>query len=530
MTFYLKVNRIEIYAFNCLQKWVDALSLIENARIVLICDRDEFVYGLRELEKKGEYSILDKVEIMKSAREDERLQRIVEKTCSQKWEPAGYAHLSTFLDASRDKEPFWNIDADDVYFTVSPQRVCEILKCVENTAKDRKIDVFSLDMHVSHLEGMHWSFGVTYTANNVNWLERMEEYLDSYTLMKSYLGESNLDWYFTFLRAQSELNIESFYVENLRFIHYHSDFLRGCLYCGIYYCENGRYYSPIMSAVMGIENMGNIPIHPDVIAVDADITMEESIAGLQRYAGVRSFAETGERNYDPEICNRVKRFLKDSGAGIFVARDSRFLYIDKKGERVLLDLADYFANKGRIPFHSDLTDVTIPNIITSLMDKHNEISCGTTQADFLVYYTMLDVMFIREHIKSKYPKRILEAGASNGVLTAHFTEILENLQPESKYYQINVRDNTEELASADAEIFDITIINGSDTVSCYMDIVKEAIRLTAPGGYILCFSEGQTYLSNSFRLFAPGAEEYTLDGKNYIFEMHKNNNGEAQQK
>ena len=207
--------------------------------------------------------------------------------------------------------------------------------------------------------------------------------------------------------------------------------------------------------------------------------------------------------------------------GIFEARGSQFVYIDKKGLHVLLDLEDYFSNKGRIPFHSDVTNITIPNLIVDMLDKHDEFSEGTDQARLSVYYTMIDVLFIREHIKSSYPKRILELGAGNGVLTAHLTGIADVLHPESEYYQITIDNDVSELKACEDGMFDITLINGSDNISDHMDIVTEALRLTASGGYIICLAEGQPYLANSFRLFAPTAEEYTLDGMNYILAVTK---------
>ncbi len=54
---------------------------------------------------------------------------------------------------------FWNIDADDTCFCLSPKRMTELLSTTEHYACSNNIHIFSLDMHRSALEGQHWSNG-----------------------------------------------------------------------------------------------------------------------------------------------------------------------------------------------------------------------------------------------------------------------------------------------------------------------------------------------------------------------------------
>ena len=56
--------------------------------------------------------------------------------------------------------------------------------------------------------------------------------------------------------------------------------------------------------------------------------------------------------------------------GKFSTEGSKFIYSDEVKTVVLLDLDDYYSNHGRIPFHSDMTENTIPNLITKCLDNH----------------------------------------------------------------------------------------------------------------------------------------------------------------
>ena len=189
--------------------------------------------------------------------------------------------------------------------------------------------------------------------------------------------------------------------------------------------------------------------------------------------------------------------------GSFVTKGSEFVYQTGNEERVLLDVGDYFSNKGRIPFHSDLTDVTVPSMIVSMMDAHASFCHTAEQADRLPYYTMLDVMLVREHIKSKHPKRVLELGGDDDVLKNHWTFLLKKLHPDSVFEQKQETDTAE-------ETYDITIINGSTGIQDVDGTVAAAMRATRQGGMILCFAVRQPALEQAFYNVFQSVGRYNL--------------------
>ncbi|MCR4798301.1 MAG: hypothetical protein K5853_07640 [Lachnospiraceae bacterium] len=238
------------------------------------------------------------MEFISSEREDERLKALCERITNDRWRKAGYAHLTTFFDANkRGEEEFWNIDADDTVICLSVERTREALSEAREYAKDNDIKIFSLDMHTTRTGGGHWSFGITYTDNTVDWLSLMEKYSDNekWQQVRQYLqntnGLVNIDSYYTYLRKYPVTEgISTFYLEHLRFIHYSTDFISSCLYSGVYYWHEGKLYSPVLSDVLQLEGyVKGESIPTDVEKIDIGVTENESLLELQCYAtGARS--------------------------------------------------------------------------------------------------------------------------------------------------------------------------------------------------------------------------------------------------
>ena len=138
MVFYLKINRRETYTKHNLQRWIDAISLIDNSQVFVLCDNDD----LRdEIISRVMFQNVDH-EFIKSE-SGGVLRQFVEKTMESHWHGAAYAHGTTFQHAARNGyEQFWNIDADDTFFALSPSRLCELLMKVQNYATDNAISLF----------------------------------------------------------------------------------------------------------------------------------------------------------------------------------------------------------------------------------------------------------------------------------------------------------------------------------------------------------------------------------------------------
>ena len=191
--------------------------------------------------------------------------------------------------------------------------------------------------------------------------------------------------------------------------------------------------------------------------------------------------------------------------GNFATRGSKFIYEDCGSEEILLDLDDFFFNKGRVPFHSDLTEVTVPNLIMCNMDLHPEFCVGESNQESLVnIYTMLDVLFIREHVRSKSPKIIVELGYNSDVMSRHISSILKYLHPESSYTKI--------MSAGDlCSNADIVLINASGCIDDTADIIKICTKITKETGCVIMLNCGNSELCTEYCRNYPDYHNYMLN-------------------
>ena len=209
--FYLKVNRVEGYTLRNLRHWlriVDAYGI--NTFYYIICDNENLKKRILD-EFSHEYPDMEKRFLQ--SRFDEELKYITDRVTDQRWEKAGYAHLTTFMHAKElGHVRFWNIDADDTRFCLSADRCKQLLIAAEDYAIENNIDCFSLDMHTSIIgSGRHWSFGITYTNNQVDWLNLMTQHCGDDLSVEDPC--CNVDRYFRYIRNNvPDVRVESFYV------------------------------------------------------------------------------------------------------------------------------------------------------------------------------------------------------------------------------------------------------------------------------------------------------------------------------
>ena len=276
--FYLKINRKEKYALKNLSRWIDA-SYLSGADCIIICDDDGIEQNIRK-----DLLIYSDIKFIKSEKSKET-QNIVENIADINWVNAAYAHLTSFYHASGRYETFWNIDADDTRFCVSIDRMVEILNEVEKKSEKDCYDCVSLDMWRSITSSRHWSFGITFVNGRIDWIEICNQYSKRPWCDKvnSY-GEKNIDWFFTYLKAITDKRIETFYVENLRFIHYTNDFFEKILEAGLYHWKDGSLILPLVQYGYGMEDEGIFKIAEDAIRIDVGIRNDETEAIFSFYA------------------------------------------------------------------------------------------------------------------------------------------------------------------------------------------------------------------------------------------------------
>ena len=275
MVFYLKLNRNENYTYRNLQRWIDIISTRKDSLVFLLCDKDEII---DRANNKVEFRGLN-YKWIRSEREDEDLRYVTELVIQQDWRKASYAHLTTFWHAKQNRYPkYWNIDADDTFFCLSPERTMELLNNAQTYADNNSFDVFSLDMWRSREPGLQWTFGITYTRMEKDWMSIIRKgcSVDQHKRESIMRLCHNIDLYFTFLGESGLIRAESFYAENLRYIHYSDDFFRRPMNSGLFHWKNGELFFPLLYCVFEQKKVGRIKIFQDINRLDIGISDEET--------------------------------------------------------------------------------------------------------------------------------------------------------------------------------------------------------------------------------------------------------------
>lgn len=278
--FYLKINRNTDFAFTYLERWIQAAYLFDRDCYIICDDKDIAA------------SILDKdilygnASIIESISEDQAVTVAQRFAMDERRLGAALAHMTTFYHSQKQGyEFFWNIDADDTLVCLSIDRVKEMLEKCEEYAKSQASDCLSLDMWRTIYKGLHWSFGITFTSNKKDWIKIMEsQSLDAQFQSKKVIARPNIDTFFSYLKeAEKSLKINTFYFENLTFIHDSEDFLMNSVKGTIYHWIDGELHLPIVEHCFKIPEIGTMPIADDVIRFEMNIKDMEATSVLCAY-------------------------------------------------------------------------------------------------------------------------------------------------------------------------------------------------------------------------------------------------------
>lgn len=276
LVFYFKINRIADYTLQNIQYWIDVVSEY-GADFYFVCD-DPWL----------EYQILKKctfkdgnIKFIRSWRK--KLKRITPMFCTPGLEDMTCAHLTPFYHAKeKGYKKCWMIDADDTMFLLSPKRIVELLLAVERKAESEKIQAFSLDMWRSKTFGAHWSLGILLVTDASFFCNLFSQHKDELwhneTIRYQYLY--NLDWFMTYSKNHNMARIETFYVDNCRFIHW-GKLISDPIFSAIYHWCDGKLVSPIMKYLYGRRDKGEIPICKDCIKIDIGISAQESLSIME---------------------------------------------------------------------------------------------------------------------------------------------------------------------------------------------------------------------------------------------------------
>lgn len=275
---YFKINRMSDYARPCVQHWVN-IAYHMQADYYFICDNVQLQYHLL---KTVSFPGAD-IKFIKSIRKP--LAAVCKNISTDNWKNATYAHLTPFYHAEKlSIKSLWAIDADDTMLCLKHYRSAQVLKSVQNSAKKNNDAVISLDMWSSRTLGRHWSWGVAFVNDSIDFIRIFSENQSrswSAFYRNINIDSYNLDWFFTYLRDYKKIQIKTFYVENLYFIHWGS-FLRSPIYSSVLFWQNGKIVFPVLNNIFYLKQAGIIDVAAEQkITLPDEITQQESLEFLQ---------------------------------------------------------------------------------------------------------------------------------------------------------------------------------------------------------------------------------------------------------
>lgn len=217
---------------------------------------------------------------------------------------------------------------------------------------------------------------------------------------------------------------------------------------------------------------------------------------------------------------------------VLVYENNRFMYVDDTGDNILLDCNRYLDNLSRLPFHANDDSMTIPRMILELSKESDE-------------YMLLDVLVCAHHIKSSEPKKVLQLGCGDGVMSYHIGSILGRMHRESLLYCVSegfdIRDDEwlkyvnsieikPQIAYSKVDMsnthlmsdeFDVVVINGNEDFLHPDLIINEAVRVLKNNGILICYISNFPLLEDAFKLLINDYEEYLENEKESMVLVYK---------
>ena len=226
-------------------------------------------------------------------------------------------------------------------------------------------------------------------------------------------------------------------------------------------------------------------------------------------------------------------------------------YVDNSfylNDECILNCNDRVNNYSRICGHrlGEQTHITISNLIN--INKDNHMMMHFENAPDAILFTVVDILLSDYFMHHTYPLKVAEFGCENGVLSYHIAPLLAAYDPEAQYANIcsgvendnhnrwlsiisqtTRPSNTALIASGykntmlESKLFDVTVINGTVHYDDPMKTVKEASRITKDTGIIICFSDYQYLLEDSFKLAFDSFKEWRFSSRYTIIRAENTN-------
>ena len=275
--FYLKINKFDPSVNACFKYWLEIIDQM-NAEYFILCDdikvKNKILQAFTFPSRNIKFIKSNRISFKKM---------VAFSLGSFLWSNAAYAHLTTYLHAKKNNiNRFWNIDADDTMFMIPPKSFVHFLSIITDYAEKNNINLFSLDMHHSFSNSKHWSYGITYVNNSNRILYKFKTMNQKDWLNYRYteLADEpfvNIDWITTWFRISTDLKIETFYINNIYFLHNCNPLVQRNQSLMLY--KDGKIEYPVFKKLYNIDELmvSYVPIAKDDIKFEFDFYEEDSM-------------------------------------------------------------------------------------------------------------------------------------------------------------------------------------------------------------------------------------------------------------
>lgn len=203
------------------------------------------------------------------------------------------------------------------------------------------------------------------------------------------------------------------------------------------------------------------------------------------------------------------------------------------GGEWILDCRDTIHNYSRVPLQrvDSGSPETVMELLMRIRASFSVMYENTDQYEFAEYYTAINTLmanYFIHHVQGQQPLQAVELGCNRGGLSSRIAPLLAAFDLHADYVCVcdvignesgngwldgisQVRTPTGlSLLAADYfnthlrdKAFDYTVINGTVPISEPMAVIREAERITAPGGELLLYAHQQCLLADTFLLLYP---------------------------
>lgn len=224
-----------------------------------------------------------------------------------------------------------------------------------------------------------------------------------------------------------------------------------------------------------------------------------------------------------------------------------FIYENDNESKVLLDCANFIANKSRVPLLMSNDNSALPYFLANLHQTYSNLFVEGHAPNDGVDYFLIDILLSAQLIKTSLPVKAAELGCTNGRLSYHLASVIgkfhtasslccicDSIGNESGNFwldMISLVKTAPKLSMLASDYddtnlsgnhFDIVIINGSVQILDADAILKEAKRLVKTNGILICYVWQQPHVANSLKQAFSSFEEYQMDSNTSIFLVHAN--------